>query len=144
MSWKHSLANRDHNEKEIIEDLRRIGKKLHGPDKVCVVHMDYPCDILVGFDGYTFFLEVKGKKSPYRLSRAEVGEGGRYEGMDRRLTKSQAEFCLSWAGDRVYVVDSVDSARLATMRCASCGYRTTRMRGRPCMACMVQVLPTTR
>ena len=73
---------RDANEPEIIDAF-----KAHGFD---VVRVDEPTDLILGYAGSTFLVEVKnGEKAP--------------------LTKAQVEFFGKWRGQSA-IVRSVDEA----------------------------------
>ena len=73
-------AQRDANEKEIVEALRAVGAK--------VLHLD-DVDLLVGFRDRLYMLEVKMPKG--------------------RLNKKQQKFFREWAG-YVWIVRTVDQA----------------------------------
>lgn len=82
MSLNRYAKKRDLWEAEIVSALRGIG--------CSVEHLDTPVDLLVGFRGRTFLLEVKtGRK---------------------KLTESQARFMASWVGGDVVIVRSVSDA----------------------------------
>ena len=73
-------AQRDANEKEIVEALRAVGAK--------VLHLD-DVDLLVGFRGVNYLLEIKTAKG--------------------RLNKKQEKFFRGWVG-QVNIVRTVDQA----------------------------------
>ena len=73
-------AQRDANEKEIVEALRAVGAKVMRLDDV---------DLLVGFRGVNYLLEVKMPKG--------------------RLNKKQEKFFRGWVG-QVNIVRTIDQA----------------------------------
>ena len=76
----------DANQRQVMQALRAIGAD--------VLFIGHPVDLLVGYRGENWLLEVKdGSKPPSA----------------RRLTKAQAPFVDTWRG-RVAVVKSVDEA----------------------------------
>ena len=78
---------RDRSEPEIVEALRRAG---------CYVHLyDDPLDLLVGYRGQTYLVEVKD---------------GRMPPSERPLKPSQVAFFREWTGGPAYVVRSVAEA----------------------------------
>lgn len=84
MSLNRYAKKRDGNEREIIAALEAIG---------CEVEtLDRPVDLLVGFRGQTFLLEVKDP-------------AGR-----NRLQDSQGVFLRDWNGGPAGVVRSIDEA----------------------------------
>ncbi len=70
MSLNRWAKNRDVNESAIIEALRKAGAIVHS--------LDRPCDLLVGYGGATWLLEVKRP-------------GG-------KLTPGQERFMADWTG----------------------------------------------
>ncbi len=70
MKYKGYNAKRDENEAEIVKALEGIG--------CIVVRLDTPLDLLVGYRGYNYLLEVKTAKG--------------------KLTKDQREFIPPWRG----------------------------------------------
>lgn len=76
-------ASRDINEPEIVEALRKAGAYVH-------IIRD-PLDLLVGFRGKTFLLEVKQPK---------VG----------RLTPKQKDFFRDWPNDNAVIVKTIEEA----------------------------------
>jgi hypothetical protein len=76
----HSYANtRDGNEKAIVDALLQIGAS--------VFRLDKPCDLLVGYRGLNFLLEVKLPLGP---------KGG---SSHSELNDWQKEFDQAWHGD---------------------------------------------
>lgn len=73
---------RDASEAAIVEVLRKAG--------CSVIRMDKPVDLLVGFRGGTFLVEVK------------TGKG--------KLNEGQSEFIRQWRGAPVFVVRDTDGA----------------------------------
>ena len=82
MSLNRYAKHRDTNEREIVDALRGIGAR--------VVQIDRPVDLLVGYRGRTFLLEVKSAKG--------------------KLTPLQSEFFEAWAGGTAVVVHSAEEA----------------------------------
>lgn len=80
---------RDANEPEIIEALEAAGAS--------VFVLDKPLDLLVGFRGETFLLEVKNGAQPPSW---------------QRVTDAQREFISGWAGQYA-IVNSKESALAA-------------------------------
>lgn len=84
MSLNRYAKKRDGNEREIVTALEAVG---------CQVEtLDRPVDLLVGFRGQTFLLEVKDP-------------AGR-----NRLQESQDAFLRDWNGGKAGVVRSIDEA----------------------------------
>jgi len=81
----------DHNQADIIKALRACG---------CVVHdIGRPVDLLVGFRGGTYLVEVKNK-------------AGR-----NRLTPAQHAFIAAWCGGPLLVVtDAADAVEAITVK----------------------------
>lgn len=78
---------RDLNEPEIVNALRRIG--------ATVVLLDKPLDLLVGWCGSTWLLEVK---------RGELAPAA------RPLTEAEADFLVTWRGGAAKVVRCIEEA----------------------------------
>jgi hypothetical protein len=89
LSLHRYAKQRDANEAEIVAALEAVG--------ATVERLDTPVDLLVGYRGRNFLLEVKAPLGP---------RGGRSAG---RYTDDQAEWHRSWRGQRA-VVRSVDDA----------------------------------
>jgi len=86
MGFRGKYKNkRDGNEAEIIAELRAHG--------FSVYPMDQPLDLLVGYRGRTYLVEVKLPKA--------------------NLTKPQIEFLDGWRGDATVLRDSEDVAMFA-------------------------------
>lgn len=86
----HLRGNTDQNQKEIVEGLRAAHRSvvsLHATANGCP-------DLLVGFQGYNFLLEVKRDKKA-------------------KLTPPQVDFHASWRGQRA-VITTLDEAIRAT------------------------------
>lgn len=81
MSLKRFATQRDANESEIVQVLRKAGAS--------VELIDTPCDLLVGVSGETMLVEVKTEKGAF--------------------TKPQKEFHKRWKGNYVVVV-TIDQA----------------------------------
>ena len=77
---KRYAAKRDSNEQPIIQALRAIGATVQQTDF---------CDLIVGYHGQNFLLEVKAKRG--------------------RLTKSQKRLIDDWQGQYA-IVRSIDEA----------------------------------
>jgi len=86
---RHALA-RDSNEAEIVAALRAVG--------AFVYKLHTPCDLLVGYRGVTYLLEVKRPLGP---------RGGKRGGT---LTPAQKDFNLQWKGAPVQIVRSATEA----------------------------------
>ena len=71
------------NQGEIVKALKKIGAS------VWVIGL--PVDLLVGFRGHTYLMEVK-------------------DGPKRRLTPLQADFFENWSGSTLCRVDGVEAA----------------------------------
>ena len=80
---------RDANEPSIVSGLRRIG--------ATVEKLDKPVDLLVGFRGVNYLLEVKGELGP---------KGG---STGRNLTPDQETFFATWRGQRCVVRNISDA-----------------------------------
>jgi hypothetical protein len=78
MSLARYDKQRDKNEQPIVKALRQIG--------AVVVQLDRPCDLLVGYRGFNFLLEVKLPLGP---------RGG---SAHSELNESQKEFDATWPG----------------------------------------------
>ncbi len=86
----HSIGPRDANEPEVIRTLEQVG--------AMVIKMRTPVDLLVGFRGYNYLLEVKRPL------------GRRKRGSD--YTPDQRLFFRDWHGS-VHVVRTPNEALLA-------------------------------
>ena len=73
-------ARTDANQPWILEALRKVGARVY--------YIKEPVDLLVGFRGQTYLLEIK---TP-----------------DGRMTKSQQDFLDTWNGGPVSVVSTLD------------------------------------
>lgn len=83
--FKGRARKRDANEPEIIEALEAI-------PGVVVIPQDKPVDLLVGYDGGTFLLEVKNPKGK------------------NRIEPDQADFFEEWTGGPALVVRTPEDA----------------------------------
>jgi len=83
-------AKIDSNQNEIVEALRRCGAS------VLITSQLKNCfDILVGYNGINYIVEIKdGKKPPSQ----------------RKLTQGEIKFRDNWRGGKYYVIESVDDA----------------------------------
>ena len=90
MSFSRVRWQRDSNEPAIVMALVRAG--------ATVVKLDTPCDLLVGFRGETYLLEVKRPPGP---------RGGTH---NRKLSASQEKFVSMWNGAPIHVVTSAEQA----------------------------------
>ena len=88
----HSLGERDANEPEIIRALERIGAS--------VIRMHTPVDLLCGFRGCNYLIEIKRPLGP---------KGGK---RGRDLTPDQRVFFKVWHG-KVHIVRTPTEALLA-------------------------------
>lgn len=87
-------AKIDRNQPEIVTALRRIGADVFS---LAAVGCGIP-DLLVGFRGATFLLEIKdGSKPPSA----------------RQLTDDQVEWHAAWRGGRCVVVSNITEALAA-------------------------------
>lgn len=75
MKYRGHDAKRDANEPEIVDALRAIG--------CSVEYLSKPLDLLIGYRGVTFLIEVKGEKGT--------------------LTKDQKDFLPTWRGQLAVV-----------------------------------------
>jgi len=76
-------ARVDANQTQIVSALRGAGAF------VCVIGL--PVDLLVGYKGHTFLVEIK-------------------DGSKKRLTKLQADFFENWSGSTLARIDSPEAA----------------------------------
>jgi hypothetical protein len=84
-------AKTDRNQTEIVDALRRMGATVQS---LAAVGKGTP-DLLVGFEGETFLMEVKdGMKPPSA----------------RKLTPDQEVWHGNWTGGRLDVVNDINSA----------------------------------
>ena len=84
MALTRQAAKRDANEGAIISALRAVGAQVYKISETGVP------DLLVGFRGQTFLLEVKNDKGV--------------------LTKDQEQFFKDWSGGSIYIVKSAPEA----------------------------------
>ena len=96
------VARRDDNEKNIVEGLRKGGASVYV--------LDNPVDLLVGYEGMTTLIEVKGVK----------GRGGGTS--HRTLTDSQKNFVAEWKGGRILIIRTLEEAMLGI----GIGYQTEK------------------
>ena len=87
MKYRNHNKKRDANEREIVDALVKAG--------ATVARLDQPVDLLVGFRGQTFLLEVKNPNGK------------------NRLQKSQVEFLDTWNGAPVAIVHDTGEALTA-------------------------------
>lgn len=84
-------ARVDENQEKVVKALRAVGATVQ---TLAAIGKGVP-DLLVGYQGQTFLLEVKdGQKPP----------------SERRLTEDQLTWHGAWRGGPLAVVDSVDAA----------------------------------
>lgn len=93
MTLHRRAKRRDANEGDICDALEAVG--------AYVYRLDVPLDLLVGFRGETYLIEVKLPLGP---------KGG---STDRRLTDDQAEFFRDWRGRPPVIVRTVDEGLAA-------------------------------
>ncbi len=99
---------RDRNERAIVDALRAYGASVTQIDAAGVP------DLLVGFAGRTYLLEVKIDESRGKLGGStRPGEGG-----NGTLTAAQIKWWAAWKGDPPTVVRTVAEA-LAAIGCTS-------------------------
>ena len=88
MKYKGFNAKRDANEGEIVKALEAIG---------CIVHrLDTPLDLLVGYRGYNYLLEVKVAKGT--------------------LTPDQQKFIPKWLGQLAFVRTAAQAIDVVTRK----------------------------
>ena len=85
-----TAARVDANQKEIVDALRRCGAS------VLITSQLKNCfDILVGYNGKDYIVEIKdGKKPPSQ----------------RKLTKGEQKFADGWRGGKYHIIESADEA----------------------------------
>lgn len=79
-------AKVDDNQKQIVSELRQLGASVA---VTSAVGKGFP-DLIVGFQGVTYLVEVKQK------------------GAEKRLSKEQIDFHESWRGSSVLIITSTD------------------------------------
>jgi|GEM_PF-680390 len=79
-------AKRDIAEPAIVDALKRVG--------FSVLRMDQPVDLLTGFRGVTYLVEVKSGSKGYA----------------KALNKNQKTFAAQWNGSPVFILRSADDA----------------------------------
>jgi len=80
----------DDNQNEVVAALRKIGATVR-----IITQGDGLPDLLVGFQGRTYLMELKdGNKPPSA----------------RRLTEAEEKFHSTWAGGSLYIVTSAQQA----------------------------------
>ena len=82
---------RDPNEQAITEALRKVGATVH-PQHV-------PCDLLVGYQGVTYLLEVKSPPGP---------QGGT-SGSGQKLNPKQQAWADAWCGQFAVVTTPAEA-----------------------------------
>lgn len=83
-------ARIDENQPHIVKGLRRVGAS------VLIVSQLKNCfDILVGYNGVNYIIEIKDGEKP---------------SSQRKLTKGELEFKHNWKGGKYYVVENLDEA----------------------------------
>jgi hypothetical protein len=103
-----TAARVDANQAEIVEALRGIGASV-----LLVFQLKNCFDILVGYRGRTFLMEIKDPSQPPSA---------------RKLTAGEAKFRDEWRGSEYHVVHSFDEAlAILTARpvCPHCQGRST-------------------
>ncbi len=86
---------RDNNEKPIVEALKAAGAFVQPLDTTGVP------DLLVGYMGKTFLIEVKNP---------DAKGGGKYNTGDGALTEAQSKWWAKWIGAQPIVVTNVAEA----------------------------------
>ncbi|MCA8829417.1 hypothetical protein [Hymenobacter pini] len=90
MSTFRTASRVDGNQSTIVAGLRRIGCT------VLLTHQLKNCfDILVGYRGQTFIMEIKDPSQPPSK---------------RKLTEGEEEFRRTWQGSPYHVVETIDQA----------------------------------
>lgn len=85
-----TAARTDSNHKEIVEGLRKYGASILG------VHQLKNCfDILVGYKGKDYIMEIKNGKNPPSKNK---------------LTKGEQQFRNNWKGGKYNIVYSLEDA----------------------------------
>jgi hypothetical protein len=83
-------ARVDSNQKKIVDALRRCGAS------VLITSQLKNCfDILVGYKGVNYIVEIKDGDKPIS---------------QRKLTKGEQKFCDEWQGGKYYVIESIEQA----------------------------------
>ncbi len=82
-------AKIDGNQTEIVEALRKVGASVQS---LAAVGRGVP-DLLVGYKGKTFLIEVKDGRKP-----------------GWRITQQQAEWHGAWRGGPLFIVENVEKA----------------------------------
>lgn len=83
-------ARVDDNQKQIVEALRRVGASV-----LITSQLKNAFDILVGYKGINYIMEIKdGNKPPSQ----------------RKLTKGEQNFKDNWKGGEYYIVNSINEA----------------------------------
>ena len=90
------LGRRDNSEKAIVNVLRSFG--------MSVFLMDLPCDLLCGYRGKTYLVEVKSGRKGYA----------------KGLNDNQQDFADAWRGSPVVAIHSEDDA-VAWAKCVAAG-----------------------
>jgi YHS domain-containing protein len=83
-------ARIDTNQPEIVKALRKAGASV-----LITAQLKNCFDILVGYNGINYIMEIKDGKKP--LSQ-------------RKLTEGEFKFKESWKGGTYYIVNSIDEA----------------------------------
>lgn len=92
MAFNYSRDSTDLNQKEIVKALRKLGAKV-----TITTSVKKFCDLVVGWNGQLFLLEVKdGSKPPSQ----------------RQLTQGELEAVRDYnnVGCQIYVVNNIDEA----------------------------------
>lgn len=106
MSLNRFAKQRDENEPAIVEAFRKAG--------CTVVLLDKPVDLLIGYRGVTFIVEIK-RTEPLKKPK---GERTRRK---PRFKPGQEEFMRTWRGSPVWVVESVEGVPVVLSRVTSEG-----------------------
>ncbi len=91
MTLNRYAKSRDINEPQIVQALRAVGAS--------VTQLDKPVDLLVGYRGRTYLMEVK-----------QPGERKRKGGHRYTLTPDQKDFYATWKGGDLMTVRTTDQA----------------------------------
>lgn len=77
-------ARRDANEPEIITEFERLGAQ--------VIRIDEPCDLIVGYKGHCYLVEVKTEKGKLTATQEKFTKEWRHGFHIVRSTKDVQEF----------------------------------------------------
>ena len=84
LAYRGHAPSRDANELSIVRALEAVGASVH--------RLDTPCDLLVGWRGRNWMLEVK------------PAPGKNVRSLDTQFNELQREFWLTWRGEYARIV----------------------------------------